>query len=78
MFLVEGRLIGVLAALATAGILAFCSTRDEGPSNDAGANGPLAPTVFQAETGDAVQPRTAQHSLLASREVAGSARTRRY
>jgi len=78
MFMVEGRLTGVLAALATAGVLAFCSTRDERATDDAGASGAPAPAVFQAADVDPVQPSSTQHSLLASRDVVSSARTRRY
>jgi hypothetical protein len=78
MFLVEGRLTGALAALATAGVLAFCSTRDDRPAVDASPNGRPIAAVSQATSDDPIQPRAAQHSLLASRDIGGSVRTPRY
>jgi hypothetical protein len=75
MYFVEGRLTGVLAELATAGVLAFCSTRDDRATGDADLSGPPAVTVPQATTGP-IQPRITEHSMLASRTVGRSVLTR--
>jgi hypothetical protein len=76
MFFVEGRLTGALAALATAGVLAFCSTREDRPGDDAAVSGPPVAAVPRATT-DPVQLRATERSLLASRTISGSVPTQR-
>ena len=74
MFLIEGRLTAVLAALATAGGLAFCSVRDAAPGDDPAWNTAPVANASQQRASEPVQPLASTDDsfaqLAAERSVA--------
>ena len=65
MFLIEGSLTAVLAALATAGGLAFCSVRDGAPADDPAWNAAPVANASQQLASEPVQPLASTDASLA-------------